>query len=178
MLSVFLNPTCNAFADLEYTFSSLYSLLCSMQLLCRISVQPLDRHSSTVLFQLWNARSYDSPVASHLYNRTFGVSSFCRIKEIDSDVDIYSLQHLDVTEILNSDLSLNEAKYEELGPLRLVPYFALSYGISFAILTSAITSVLLWNLKDIKKALSARKGDKGDVHVQLLERNYSNVPRS
>ncbi|GAA5958951.1 hypothetical protein JCM3765_000782 [Sporobolomyces pararoseus] len=106
----------------------------------------------------WNARSYDSPVASHLYNRTFG--------------------HLDVTEILNADLSLNEAQYEKLGPLRLVPYFALSYGISFAILTSAISSVLLWNLKDIKKALSARKGDRGDVHVQLLERNYSNVPRS
>ncbi|GAA5979168.1 hypothetical protein JCM5350_007089 [Sporobolomyces pararoseus] len=106
----------------------------------------------------WNARSYDSPVASHLYNRTFG--------------------HLDVTEILNPDLSLNEAQYEKLGPLRLVPYFALSYGISFAILTSAISSVLLWNLKDIKKALSARKGDKGDVHVQLLERNYLNVPRS
>ncbi|GAA5905962.1 OPT family oligopeptide transporter [Sporobolomyces salmoneus] len=106
----------------------------------------------------WNARSYDSPVASHLYNRTFG--------------------RLDVQEILNPDLSLNEARYEELGPLRLVPYFALSYGISFAILTSAITSVLLWNLRDIKTALSAKTGDSDDVHVQLLEQNYANVPRS
>jgi hypothetical protein len=105
----------------------------------------------------WNARSYDSPVAAHLYNSTFG--------------------RLDIKQLLNSDLSLNESKFEETG-LRLVPYFALSYGISFAILMSAITSVLLWHSGDIKRAISAKKGDKGDVHVQMLERNYSNVPSS
>jgi hypothetical protein len=106
----------------------------------------------------WNARSYDSPVGAHLYNSTFG--------------------RLDVKELLNADLSLNEAKFSETG-LRLVPYFALSYGISFAILTSAITSVLIWHSRDIKNAISARKtDDAGDVHVQLLERNYRNVPRS
>ncbi|GAA5824811.1 hypothetical protein JCM5353_006907 [Sporobolomyces roseus] len=106
----------------------------------------------------WNARSFDSPVAAHLYNATFG--------------------RLDVKEILNADLSLNEEKYAQVGPLRLVPYFALSYGISFAILMSAISSVLLWHSKDIKQAMSAKRGDQGDIHIQLLERNYPNVPKS
>ncbi|GAA5933561.1 OPT family oligopeptide transporter [Sporobolomyces koalae] len=104
----------------------------------------------------WNARSYDSPVGAHLYNSTFG--------------------RLDVKEILNKDLSLNAAKYEAVGPLRLAPYFALSYGISFAILMSAVTSVLLWNVKDIKGAILAGREEKGDIHVQMLERNYPNVP--
>ncbi|GAA5888097.1 hypothetical protein JCM16303_001503 [Sporobolomyces ruberrimus] len=105
----------------------------------------------------WDAQKYDSPVGAHLYNSTFG--------------------RFDVKEILNPDLSLNEAAYDRLGPLRLAPYFALSYGISFAILMSAITSVLIWHSGDIKKAFTARSGE-GDVHIKLLERNYLNVPRS
>ncbi|GAA5821476.1 hypothetical protein JCM10212_002122 [Sporobolomyces blumeae] len=135
----------------------------------------------------WNARSFDSPVAAHLYNSTFG--------------------RLDVKEILNPDLSLNEPRYAAVGPLQLVPYFALSYGTSFAILTSAVSSVVLWHSHEIKSALfrsssssaassangkpgrTTRTGDArdseertgvedADVHVQILEKSYANVPNT
>ncbi|BGP41555.1 hypothetical protein JCM10449v2_005546 [Rhodotorula kratochvilovae] len=107
---------------------------------------------------LWDAQSFDSPLAAHLYNATFG--------------------RLDVLEILNTDLSLNEERYAEVGPLRLTPYFALSYGVSFAVLTSAITTVALWHWGDIKSALWAKKDARADIHVEMLERSYPGVPRS
>ncbi|GAA6030608.1 hypothetical protein NBRC10512_007749 [Rhodotorula toruloides] len=104
----------------------------------------------------WNAQDYDSPLAAHLYNATAG--------------------RLNVHEILNADLSLNEARYAEVGPLRLTPYFALTYGVSFAVLTSVLTSVALWHWDDIRAALSSRTGDSTDVHVEIVERNYLPVP--
>ncbi|GAA5832438.1 hypothetical protein JCM11251_006454 [Rhodosporidiobolus azoricus] len=106
---------------------------------------------------VWNAQAYDSPLAAHLYNSTFG--------------------RLDVLDLLNPDLSLNETRYAEVGPLRLTPYFAMTYGVSFAVLTAALTTVLLWHWNDIKDAVG--KTDKaGDIHVEMLERSYPSVPRS
>ncbi|GAA6026094.1 hypothetical protein JCM8202_002520 [Rhodotorula sphaerocarpa] len=108
-------------------------------------------------FNLWNAQSFDSPVGAHLYNATFG--------------------RLDVLDILNTDLSLNEERYAEVGPLRLSPYFALTYGVSFAVLSSALMTVLLWHVGDIRKAIAASRSQSGDAHIELLERNYAPVPR-
>lgn len=105
----------------------------------------------------WNARSYDSPMAAHLYNSTFG--------------------RLDVAEILNKDLSLNETRFAEVGPIRLTPYFALSYGVSFAVLTAAVTTVLLWHWSDIKQAIEGGEVV-GDIHVAMLERSYPKIPNS
>ncbi|KAI5475497.1 hypothetical protein MNV49_001311 [Pseudohyphozyma bogoriensis] len=105
----------------------------------------------------WNARSYDSPLAAHLYNSTFG--------------------RFDVMEILNPDLSLNETRYAEIQPIRLTPYFALSYGVSFAVLTSAIATVILWHSGDIRSAFASR-GVAGDIHVEMLERSYKPIPKS
>ncbi|SCZ87829.1 BZ3500_MvSof-1268-A1-R1_Chr2-3g05297 [Microbotryum saponariae] len=104
----------------------------------------------------WNARSFDSPLAAHLYNSTFG--------------------RLDVLEILNPDLSLNETRYAEVQPILLTPYFALCYGVSFAVLTSAITTVLLWHMNDIKAAFTTRKDAVADIHVEMLERSYDPIP--
>ncbi|GAA5918161.1 hypothetical protein JCM8208_006843, partial [Rhodotorula glutinis] len=109
-------------------------------------------------FNLWDAQSFDSPLAAHLYNSTFG--------------------RLDVLEILDPDLSLNEDRYAEVGPLRLTPYFALSYGVSFAVLTSALVTVALWHWGDIKAALWAKKDARADIHVEMLERSYEPVPPS
>ncbi|GAA5934611.1 hypothetical protein JCM3775_002003 [Rhodotorula graminis] len=109
-------------------------------------------------FNLWDAQSFDSPLAAHLYNSTFG--------------------RLDVLEILDPDLSLNEDKYAEVGPLRLTPFFALSYGVSFAVLTSALVTVGLWHWGDIKAALWAKKDARADIHVEMLERSYEPVPPS
>lgn len=49
--------------------------------------------------------------------------------------------------------------------------------ISFAVLTSTIVTVLLWNRDTIFGALGQRKAT-DDPHVQLLERNYEQVPAS
>ena len=84
-------------------------------------------------------------LSQHLYNSTFG--------------------RFDVKEILNPDLSLNETRFAEIQPILLTPYFALSYGVSFAVLTSAISTVALWHWDDIKSAFGNRDGA-ADIHVE------------
>lgn len=54
----------------------------------------------------WNATSFDSPLAAHLYNSTFS--------------------RLNVLELLTPELTLNETRYAEVQPILLTPYFALS----------------------------------------------------
>jgi hypothetical protein len=80
-------------------------------------------------------------------------------------------------------------------PIVLTPTFAMCYGFSFAILASALTTVLCWNGSFIAGAFRSRKEApvRGitlpsftqlteylfkDVHVEILERNYASVPRS
>ncbi|GAA5852429.1 hypothetical protein JCM8547_006778 [Rhodosporidiobolus lusitaniae] len=103
----------------------------------------------------WNAREFDSPLAAHLYNSTF--------------------HRLDVLTLLNPDLSLNEERYAASAPILLTPYFALTYGVSFAVLTAAVSTVLLWHWGDIRDAMRSEKT--GDIHVEMLERSYPSVPR-
>lgn len=94
----------------------------------------------------WNSKSFDSPIGAHLYNSTFA--------------------RLDVLQLLTSDLTLNETLYEEIKPILLTPYFAISYGVSFAVLTSAISTVAIWHWDDVKKALFAKDSAHDDIHVQ------------
>ena len=89
-------------------------------------------------------------------------------------IDHFDCQ-FDVQAVTNPDLSLNETAFADLEPLLLTPYFAFSYGVSFAILTSAVVTVLLWNQDTIFSAFSARKHPP-DIHVSILERNYKSVP--
>ncbi|CAH7675322.1 OPT family small oligopeptide transporter [Phakopsora pachyrhizi] len=79
-----------------------------------------------------------------------------------------------VTAVVKPDFTLDEDK--SLGPIQLTPFFAISYGISFAVLTSAIVTVYLFHSDDIKSAISERHKASSDVHVEILERNYENVP--
>jgi len=44
-------------------------------------------------------------------------------------------------------------------------------GLSFAVLTAAVATVLLWNWRTVRAAFSTRRGP-ADVHVRLLEQNY------
>jgi hypothetical protein len=57
----------------------------------------------------------------------------------------------DVTSILNADLSLNEEAWEQARPMLLTPYFALSYALSFAALSSILVHVYLWHRDEIKE---------------------------
>ena len=60
---------------------------------------------------------------------------------------------------------------------RSSPDHACTDGISFAVLTSAVSTVLLWNLDTIKAAFGGRKSPP-DRHVEAQERHYQNVPTS
>lgn len=86
-------------------------------------------------------------------------------------------QRFDVLEILTPELTLNTTRFAEVEPILLTPYFALSYGVSFAVLTSAISTVALWHWKDIRDAFSNREVA-GDIHVEMLERSYPKIPTS
>lgn len=92
----------------------------------------------------------------HLYNSTFG--------------------RINVLDLLNPDLSLNEERYAAVGPLRLTPYFALTYGVSFAVLTAAITTVVLWHSGDIKEAVNKSDKDSSDIHVASLSPSFLFLP--
>ncbi|WVW79403.1 OPT family small oligopeptide transporter [Kwoniella bestiolae CBS 10118] len=105
----------------------------------------------------WSARSFPSPVSAGLYNSSF--------------------QKFDVTSILKPDLSLDEVAYEQAKPLLLTPYFAITYGLSFAALSSVLVHVWLWHREEIKEALSKRGQDLNDVHNKLM-RSYLPVPSS
>ncbi|ODN97275.1 OPT family small oligopeptide transporter [Cryptococcus wingfieldii CBS 7118] len=110
-----------------------------------------------ILFtNFWNARDFPTPVSAGLFNSTF--------------------QKFDVTSILKPDLSLDEVAFEMQKPLLLTPFFALSYGISFAALSSVLVHVWLWHRDEIKDALSNRT-ELNDAHNKLM-RAYRAVPSS
>lgn len=105
----------------------------------------------------WNNQSFgDNAVSARLYDQNF--------------------QKYNVAAVVKPDFTLDEAKFAELGPIQLTPYFAISYGISFAVLTSAVVTVFLFHWDDISSALSDRHKSSSDVHVEMVERNYGNVP--
>lgn len=127
----------------------------------------------------WNAQRFDSPLAAHLYNSTFGVSHSINGDRNFTNVESPQtpFQRLDVLQILTPELTLNETRFADIQPILLTPYFALSYGVSFAVLTSAITTVALWHWEDIKKAFSSRDST-ADIHVEskLLSLMSRTVP--
>ncbi|KAI9629076.1 hypothetical protein KEM48_011146 [Puccinia striiformis f. sp. tritici PST-130] len=69
----------------------------------------------------------------------------------------------------------NYKKYNVSAVVR--PDFTLD-ELNFAVLTSAVVTVFLFHSEDIKSALSARNKISTDVHVEIMERNYENVPTS
>ncbi|ORY28793.1 OPT oligopeptide transporter protein-domain-containing protein [Naematelia encephala] len=109
-----------------------------------------------LLTNFWSARDFPSAVSSGLFNSTY--------------------QKFDVTAILNPDLSLNDEAWEQIGPLLLTPYFAISYALSFAALSSVLVHVWLWHRDEIMEALSLRT-QLNDVHNKLM-RAYRPVPSS
>ncbi|MBW0487029.1 hypothetical protein O181_026744 [Austropuccinia psidii MF-1] len=110
-------------------------------------------------YDFWNYQSFgDHAVSSKMFNSKF--------------------EKYDVNAVVKPDLTLDLDKYNHMGPIQLTPYFALYYGISFAVLTSAITTVILFHSDDIRLALSARTKASTDFHVDMVERSYEPVPSS
>lgn len=103
----------------------------------------------------WNAQSFPAVLSSALFTKEY--------------------KKFDVNAVLNQENVLDEQAWEQNKPMLLTPFFAISYGISFAILTSTITHVLIWHGKEIKKALY--NPIYSDVHNQLMK-VYPLVPKS
>lgn len=103
----------------------------------------------------WNAQSFPSAIDSGLYESKF-------------------YGKFDITSLLKADHTLDWDKFELAKPVLLTPWFAIVYGISFAILTSMITHVLLWHRADVVKAVREPYHD--DIHNRLM-RVYDSVPR-
>ncbi|KAG6331009.1 hypothetical protein ID866_8080 [Astraeus odoratus] len=80
-----------------------------------------------------------------------------------------------VTRIINSDTSFNITAYEEYSPLFLSTTFALSYGLSFATITSTLTHTLLFFRKQIWRQSRLSMSDQPDIHARLMSR-YKQVP--
>ncbi|KAH7096543.1 OPT oligopeptide transporter [Auriculariales sp. MPI-PUGE-AT-0066] len=80
-----------------------------------------------------------------------------------------------VSRILNDDATLNMAAYKAYSPLFLSTTFALSYGLSFASITSTLVHAFLYFRKQIW--LQARRSlhEQPDIHARLMSR-YPQVP--
>ncbi|KAF8837165.1 OPT oligopeptide transporter [Paxillus ammoniavirescens] len=81
----------------------------------------------------------------------------------------------DVSKILTSDNQLNMTAYEEYSPLFLSTTFAISYGLSFASITSTIMHAFLFFRKQIWTQARRSMNEQPDIHARLMSK-YRQVP--
>ncbi|CAL1707442.1 unnamed protein product [Somion occarium] len=81
----------------------------------------------------------------------------------------------DVTQIINDDATLNLAKYEQYSPLFLSTTFALTYGLSFASISSTLMHTFLFFRKQIWIQSRRSMHEQPDIHARLMSR-YNQVP--
>lgn len=70
---------------------------------------------------------------------------------------------------------LDVEKYKEYSPLYLSTTFALSYGVSFAAITSTVVHTILFHGKEIMYYWKHSRKEPEDVHMELM-RKYPEVP--
>ncbi|KAJ7765070.1 OPT oligopeptide transporter [Mycena maculata] len=80
-----------------------------------------------------------------------------------------------VTAILTSDATFDEAAYEAYSPLFLSTTFAISYGLSFASITATITHAFLFFRKQIWTQSRRAMHEQPDIHARLMA-VYPQVP--
>ncbi|KAH8651252.1 OPT family small oligopeptide transporter [Xylariales sp. PMI_506] len=80
-----------------------------------------------------------------------------------------------VTRVLTSDFTLDEEAYKNYSPLFLSTTFAMSYGLSFAAISSLIVYTYLHHGKMIWKQYKNSTNEKEDVHMKLMKK-YKEAP--
>jgi OPT family oligopeptide transporter len=80
-----------------------------------------------------------------------------------------------VTRILTSKFTLDEAAYKAYSPLFLSTTFALSYGLSFAAIASLIVYTYLNHGKQIWSQFRNSTNEEPDIHMKLM-RKYKEAP--
>ncbi|KAG0029015.1 hypothetical protein BGZ81_004207 [Podila clonocystis] len=81
----------------------------------------------------------------------------------------------DTLAILDEDGVLDENKYAEYGPLRISTFFALTYGIGFAGLSSMITHTWLYHRHKLLAQWRQSREHSEDIHHKLMQA-YPEVP--
>ncbi|KAF9618436.1 hypothetical protein IFM89_001159 [Coptis chinensis] len=88
----------------------------------------------------------------------------------------YTGQKYNISTIIDSNFHFDAESYKREGPLYLSIFFAMSYGVGFACLTSTIVHVLLFHGREIRQlSKKAFQEKKIDVHTMLMRR-YKQVP--
>ncbi|KAH9840538.1 OPT oligopeptide transporter protein-domain-containing protein [Rhodofomes roseus] len=85
-------------------------------------------------------------------------------------------QAYDISRIINSDGgTFNQTGYEHYSPLFLSTTFAMSYGLSFASITSTIVHTVLYFRRQIWVQSRRSLSEQPDIHARLMNR-YPQVP--
>ncbi|CVK88654.1 probable isp4 protein [Fusarium mangiferae] len=79
------------------------------------------------------------------------------------------------TRILTKDFKLDEEEYKNYSPLFISTTFAISYGLSFAAISSLIVYTYLHNGKQIWQQWRNSTNEKPDIHMKLM-RKYKEAP--
>jgi OPT family small oligopeptide transporter len=78
--------------------------------------------------------------------------------------------------VLTPDRVINETAYAEYGPMRMSAFFAFTYGIGFAGITSILTHTYLYHGSEIWRQFKDSRTQKNeDIHHKLM-RAYPEVP--
>ncbi|KAF4969778.1 hypothetical protein FSARC_3055 [Fusarium sarcochroum] len=79
------------------------------------------------------------------------------------------------TRILTKDFTLNEEEYKNYSPLFISTTFAMSYGLSFAAISSLVVYTYLHNGKQIWQQWRNSTNEKPDIHMKLMKK-YKEAP--
>ncbi|KAH8199653.1 hypothetical protein TruAng_006183 [Truncatella angustata] len=83
--------------------------------------------------------------------------------------------HYNTTRILTPEFTLDEEAYKNYSPLFISTTFAMSYGLSFAAITSLIVYTYLHHSKTIWRQYKNSTTEKPDIHMKLM-RKYKEAP--
>ncbi|KAJ4860373.1 OPT oligopeptide transporter protein domain-containing protein [Trichoderma breve] len=80
-----------------------------------------------------------------------------------------------ISRVVNPDMTLNEEAYHKYSPLFISTTFAISYGLSFAAISSLVVYTYLHHGKYIWKQYMNSTTEKPDIHMKLM-RKYKEAP--
>ncbi|RFU81347.1 sexual differentiation [Trichoderma arundinaceum] len=94
-----------------------------------------------------------------------------------SDASIYDNTgaKYNISRVVNPDITLNEEAYRNYSPLFISTTFAISYGLSFAAISSLVVYTYLHHGKYIWRQYMNSTTEKPDIHMKLMKK-YKEAP--
>lgn len=80
-----------------------------------------------------------------------------------------------ITKVITSELTLDLAAYEEYSPVFLSTTYALSFGVSFAMVVSILVNTGLFHGREILLRAKLARKQEDDVHMRLMKK-YQDAP--